>query len=151
MSEQAPRPTGSCGDNGGRTRSGFPCRQTMNLSPTTGLCIWHDLTRGDERKALHAAAVAASARASHLRRIERQVTTPDNMPRFEPDTLERLAKWHQWASRAVGVGEVDARTGDSICRHLKELRPTLIQLGLEKRVRELEAELRRYKKRVGER
>lgn len=146
-----PRPAVTCGGAGGVNEQGGPCRQAVNLSPTTGLCVHHDPLRVDEARALARVGGVASGRAKRLQRIERMTTTPDNMPREEPDTLERLARWHRWVTRAVATGLIDARTAHEITCSLKELRPVLIQIGLEKRVRELEAELRRYKKRVGER
>ena len=50
----------------------------------------------------------------------------------------------------MSLGWIDARTSDSLCRHLKELRPTLIQLGYAQRVKELERELQRIRKRESE-
>ena len=150
LTNQAPpRPAITCGSNGGKNERGEPCGTAMNLSPTSGLCVHHDPARVDEARALYKTGAAAAARATHLRRIERQVTTPDNMPREEPDTLARLARWHRWVVRAVATGLVDARTAREITGSLKELRPVLVQIGLEKRVKELEAELRKYKKRLG--
>jgi len=49
------------------------------------------------------------------------------------------------------VGEIDARTGDSICRHVKELRPVLISIDMDKRVRELERQLKAAKKELEKR
>ncbi len=144
-----PRPAVTCGSNGGINERGEACGVAMNLSPTTGLCIHHDPKRVDEARALYKTGGAAATRATHLRRIERMTTTPENMPRFKPDTLERLAAWLQWTVTAVGTGQVDARTAAEMTRALQQLRPVLTSIGLDRRVKELERELRAYKKRAG--
>ena len=118
----------------------------MNLSATTGLCLHHDPERVDEARALYKTGSAAAARATHLRRIERLTTAPANLPRDEPDTLGRLARWHRWVVRAVATGEIDARTAREITGSLKELRPVLLSLNLERRVKELEMALQKARK-----
>ena len=141
-----PRPAVTCGDHGGRNQQGEACGVAMNLSATTGLCLHHDPARVDEARALYKTGSAAAGRATHLRRIELLTTEPVNLPRAEPDTLGRLARWHRWVVRAVATGEIDARTAHEITCSLKELRPVLLNLNLERRVKELEMALKKARK-----
>ena len=140
----------TCGTSGGTNADGRPCGSTLGLSPTNGLCLQHDPERTEERRAVVAAGGRAAGEKARQRRLEMQHARPEQMPDYEPDTLERVALWHQWASKAVGLGWIDARTSDSLCRHLKELRPTLVAIGHEQRVKELERELQRIRKRESE-
>ena len=129
-----------CGDRGGRCKDGSPCEAFRNLSETTGLCMHHDPARADEALALVKAGGAASGAPL--------LAKP---PSFPPDTLEHVAKWHAWATASVAKGKLPSRLADSICRHLKELRPVLLGLGMEQRVRELEAQLKAAQKELGAR
>jgi len=128
----------TCGDAGGITKTGAPCAAFRNLSSTTGLCLWHDPSRGDER-----AVCARRGGEGSRRRVEESKAKP---PSYAPDTLAHLAAWHQWAADSVATGKLPARTADSVCRHLKELRPVLLNLNLEHRLKELEVELKAAKK-----
>jgi hypothetical protein len=139
----------TCGDAGGVNGAGEPCSSRVLLE--SGLCAHHDPDRRHEMKLVRAAGGRAKADIYRLQKRINETTAPENLPAFKPDTLERLAAWHQWASRAVAVGEIDGRTGDSICRHLKELRPVLIATGMEARVKELEAALKKAKRELGQR
>ena len=129
-----------CGNAGGLTKDGAPCAAYRNLSESTGLCMWHDPDRQPERDANQRAAVAG--------RETKEAKRPKALPDFAPDSLDHLSEWHQWAVKAVACAEIATRTGDTICRHLQQLRPTLLSLDMERRVRELEAELRKAKKQL---
>ena len=134
----------TCGDAGGVNVDGAACAAFRRLSEESGLCVWHDPSREEERDALHHSRMEGARAATEARAVKR----PERMPSFPPDTLDRLAKWHQWAVSAVAVGEINTRVGDSIARNLQQLRPVLLNLGLEGRVRELEVELRKAKKKA---
>ena len=134
----------TCGDAGGVNVDGAPCAAFRRLSEDTGLCTWHDPSRGLEREAIHTARMAGR----QVQAAEQRAKRPETMPKFAPDTLDRLAKWPHWAVSAVAVGEINTRTADSIARNLQQLRPVLLNLGLEGRVRELEVELRKAKKKA---
>jgi len=134
----------TCGDVGGVSKDGTPCAAFRRLDPDTGLCVWHDPARESEREAIHTARMAGFQAHTAERRAKR----PETMPKFPPDTLDRLSQWHQWAVAAVAIGEINTRTADSISRNLQQLRPVLLNLDMERRVRELEAELKRAKRKV---
>ena len=132
----------TCGDAGGRTKKDAPCAAFRNLDPASGRCMWHDESRLDDRARL--CATRDRARAEKLAAPKR----PETMPTFKPDTLSRLSHWHQWAVSAVATTEINTRTGDTICRHLQQLRPVLITLGLEERLKEAEQKLALAKKQL---
>lgn len=133
----------TCGDSGGRRRDGTPCRVTFGLSQENGRCLFHDPQRKEMRRAMRSAGGRSSGELARLAKAARETVAPEGLPKFEPNTLERLALWHQWVARAVAIGEIGARTAGEITRTLKELRPALMQLDLEKRVKELERELKK--------
>lgn len=139
MIEGAP----TCGDAGGRRADGEPCQVQTGLSEINGRCLHHDPDRGEERQAFHSAGGRRSAEIVKAAKRRRETTAPANMPSFDPDTLEKLAAWHKWVARAVATGEIGARTAGEITRTLKELRPALLQIDLEKQVKELERELKK--------
>ena len=130
----------TCGDAGGRTKKGEPCAAFRRLSEDTGLCMHHDPARKDECDEIQRLAAEGYRRHLTLEPLS-----------FAPDTLEHLAQWHQWAVKAVAAGNMASRTADSVCRHLKELRPVLLNLNRERRVRALEAAWKEAKQRVGRR
>lgn len=146
MRDAHPNRAPTCGDAGGVNGEGEPCESQILLD--SGRCAHHDEERRKEMKLIRAAGGRAAADIARLAKKVRETTAPENLPDFDPDTLDRLARWHQWAARAVAIGEISGRTGDSICRHLKELRPTLIQIDLEQRVKDLEKQLKRARQRL---
>jgi hypothetical protein len=126
----------------GKTANGSPCRVTSNLNPATGECFWHD----ESRRAKAAEARSKGGAVSAAKKKGARVAKPESLPPFKPDSLERVALWHQWAVDAAATGEIDARTSDSICRHLKELRPTIEKVDMEKRFKEAMKKLALYEK-----
>lgn len=130
----------TCGSRGGVTKEGLPCETFRNLGEESGRCMWHDPERVKERALLTGAQNSAKVQKAELAK------EPAEPPPYAPDTLEALSLWHQWAADAVATGRLGVRAADSICRHLRELRPTLQALGMERRLKELEAELKATKK-----
>ena len=125
---------------------GSRCDSSIGLG-LTGLCIHHDPDRAElateiRRSGAKAqgAAIRAARRAADVRTV-----APDEAP-TAPSTLEDIAEWHRWTAVAVATGQVDPRTAGEITRSLRELRPTLTAIGMEKRVRELEAQLATLKR-----
>jgi hypothetical protein len=133
----------TCGDSGGKTQSGAPCGATLGLGEESGLCVVHDPERATQSMLDRREGGRLSGIVRSLERERRATTRPENLPTFPPDNLERLAAWHIWAANAVATGEIAARTGDTIARLLKELRPVLLNLDLEKKVKQLEQALKR--------
>jgi hypothetical protein len=138
--------TKTCGDYGGVNKAGEPCGLTLGLNERTGLCIQHDPERAEERRAQVKRGGEGARITAWRNKLEKMTTAPENLPTDPPDTLERLASWHIWAAGAVATGEIDARTADSICRHLQQLRPTLLNLGFEKRLKQYEQAVAHWKK-----
>jgi len=99
----------TCGDSGGVTKAGLPCRSALNLSPEDGLCIAHDPERVDEARAMRVAAGKATGLANRKRRAASPLVVPK-----PPRTLQDAVEWSSWAMHAVATGEIDARTGHEI-------------------------------------
>lgn len=137
----------TCGDSGGVSVSGKPCASRVLLE--TGLCAHHDPAFKEEIRIVRAAGGRTTTDIRRLQRRIKDTVAPADLPSFPPDSLERLSRWHQWAVKSVATGEISERNADAICRHLSSLRPTLINLGLEKRVKELEASLKKAKRELG--
>ena len=103
--KQAP----TCGDSGGVTLAGKPCRSSISLSPENGLCRVHDPARAKE--VLEMRRAGAHARGEAARRAK--AALPDDVPRA-PKTLQDAVEWSSWAIRAVATGEIDPRVGHEI-------------------------------------
>ncbi len=65
-----------------------------------------------------------------------------------PEALEDVAVWLRWLTVAVVTGRVDARTAHEATVALKELRPTLEKIDLDRRVKELEKQLKQARKEI---
>jgi hypothetical protein len=123
-----------------------PCRSALGLSETTGLCPHHDPERAEEMRLVRAAGSRASSDIARLARRIRESVAPANLPSFPPNSLARLSLWHQWTATAVATGELEAKTAREITLSLKELRPVLLAVGMERRVKELEAALKKARR-----
>src|SRR5205814_6373986 len=95
----------TCGDAGGLTKAGAPCRSTLHLS-ATGLCLMHDPERTEARAAMRAqGGVAAAAK----RKAKTAAASPDDVP-APPVTLDDAVKYFAWLTNAIASGKLDART-----------------------------------------
>jgi hypothetical protein len=131
-----------CGDAGGRTKSGAPCRQRMNLSPETGLCVFHDPGRKDELRAM----VAAGGKAKGEKIRKEKAANPDFAPRA-PRSLSEAATFASWLTHAIVTGEVDARVGYNAAFALKAFQSLAEKRDLQREVEKLRAELAEAQKR----
>ena len=101
----APESTRSCGDNGGLTKAGTPCRSSLNLSLTNGRCAFHDPERAATVREMRAKGGVAAGRAKRQAKTADPATVPAN-----PKTLDDAVAYASWLTRAVCVGDIDART-----------------------------------------
>jgi hypothetical protein len=90
---------------------GTRCQQKVGLSPE-GYCIWHDPERQEEaqrrrQRGGEVAGALAKVRG-RSRRTVRVVPESEALP--PPETMEDALKWASWATWAVTVGKIDART-----------------------------------------
>lgn len=124
-----------CGDAGGQTSAGQPCRNTLGLG-ADGRCPTHS-TDSVER-----------AKVPPPRNPPRLVITtvpPEALPPEALDSLDGVAAWLVWVIQAVARGEIDARTANEMTRALKELRPVLLHVGYERRLKAYERAIRLWK------
>jgi hypothetical protein len=130
-----------CGDSGGVTREGSPCRSRLNLSPDTGLCLQHDPARREAARAMQSA--GAIAKAEVMRR--RKAALPAGVPRA-PRTLEDAERVASWITRAVLVGDIDVRVAEAATKAVRQFQLVVEKRVLQDRVRELELMLREARK-----
>src|ERR1019366_3860860 len=119
---QGARTPRACGDAGGMTKAGTPCRSVLNLSPATGKCLMHDETRATERASMRSAGGAAAKVARTKGKAADPVTVPPRMK-----TLADAVAMASWITNAVMRGEVEARTAESATKACRQF-----QLGEEK-------------------
>lgn len=125
----------TCGDAGGITKAGAPCRCSMNLS-AAGLCIVHD----PERAAIRAEMRAAGGSAAAVAKRRRKAADPVKVPRA-PKTIEDAEKFASWLTHAVCIGEIDARTAHEAAVCLREFRGASEKRIMEAELKALRAEL----------
>ena len=118
---------------GALTKSGAPCRQKMNLSPTSGRCLVHDDERAAERAAMH----SAGAKAANAARRRLMAADPADAP-AEPRTLKDAERASAWVMRAVLTGVIDQRVGDTATKAIREFRLTVEKRVLAEKLRRLE-------------
>jgi hypothetical protein len=136
-----PPPTGpTCGSNGGRTKAGTACRSTLNLSPTSGMCVQHDPDRADQARALW----AMGGRASGERKRRAKAALPEGVP-SAPRCLEDAVKFASWLTRAIADGTIDARTGHESAYALNCFKAAAEKRDLERQVADLQAQLKAFK------
>ena len=90
----------TCGDAGGLTKAGAPCRSTLNLGDG-GRCLMHDTSRAEERLRVTQAGGVASAVAKR----DRKTADPDDVP-TAPRTLQDAVTWSSWAIHGVACGRI---------------------------------------------
>jgi len=124
-----PPPSGGmCGDHGGITKAGAPCRSRLNLSPTSGRCLQHDADRAESAHALR----IAGGRASGMKQRMARAALPEGAPKA-PRTLEDAVRIAAWITRATLVGEIDVRVSEAATKAVRQF-----QLGEEKRAMQKE-------------
>lgn len=99
----------TCGDRGGLTAAGAPCRGSGRLLGPNGLCIYHDPTQAEEvqrRQALGRERQNAQVRTQTL-------ATKNGVP-DAPKNLADAVVWASWAMHAVASGQLDARVGHEV-------------------------------------
>lgn len=125
----------TCGDAGGRTQSGRPCRVYMNLG-ATGLCLMHDASRIEERRAVHAKGGVAKGVAVRQARA----VLPEDCPKA-PKTLADAERYASWLTHAVCIGTIDARTAHEAAVCLREFRGANEKRVLQAELKSLRADL----------
>ncbi len=123
-----------CGDAGGKTAAGLPCRSPLGLGEN-GLCLSHD----PERKAAAREVRAAGGRAAgESKRASRPV--PNNVPP-PPKTLDDAVKFASWLTHAVCVGTLDARSAHEAGYSLNVFKAAVEKRDLQREIAQLRAEL----------
>ena len=133
-----------CGDSGGLTNAGEPCGTYLNLSSSSGLCLFHCPDREQERLAVR----QAGGRASAVAKRDRKTADPDDVPRA-PRTLQDAVTWSSWAIHGVACGRIDARTAHEIGYLVNAFKAAVEKRDLERQIAELRAELAEAQKRPG--
>jgi len=126
----------TCGDAGGITKAGAPCRTTMNLSATTGRCVQHDPERAAERAAMQ----SAGGTAAKVAKVRAKAADPSTVPNA-PQTIEDAERFASWLTHAVCVGGIDARTAHEAAVCLREFRGAAEKRIMEREIKALRAEL----------
>ena len=126
----------TCGDSGGVTKTGLPCRCTLNLSPVTGRCLQHDETRMAERAAMRSAGGTATSASRRLAKAADPATVPP-----APKTIEDAEKFASWLTFTVCSGGIDARTAHEAAVCLREFRGAAEKRIMEREIKALRAEL----------
>ncbi len=126
----------TCGDSGGATVAGKPCRSTISLSTENGLCRVHDPTRAEEVREMRRA--GARAKGESVRRAK--AVPPDHVPRA-PKTLQDAVEWSSWAIRAVATGEIDPRVGHEIGYLVNAFKAAVEKRDLQHEIEELRTQL----------
>jgi len=103
------RPLRRCGDSGGMTKAGTPCRSALGLDDAKGLCPHHDPLRAELMRETR----AKGGRKAHEVRRRMKAALPHEVPK-PPKTLQDAVAWSSWAMYAVATGEIDARTGHEV-------------------------------------
>lgn len=125
----------ACGDAGGRTQSGRPCRVYMNLG-ATGLCLMHDASRAEERRAVHVKGALAKGAAVRAARA----ALPEDCPKA-PKTIADAEHFASWLTHAVCIGKIDARTAHEAAVCLREFRGANEKRVLQAELKALRADL----------
>ena len=122
-----------CGDSGGVTKAGRPCRASLNLSAVNGRCLFHDDARRAEARAIRVA--GAKAKAVKIRK--EKAALPENCPRA-PHTLQDAERIAAWITRATLIREIDVRVSEAGTKAVRQFQLTVEKRTLQDRVRELE-------------
>ncbi len=124
-----------CGDAGGKTKAGTPCRSPLGLGEN-GLCMNHD----PDRQAVAREVRAAGGRATGAARRAARVTLPGDVPAV-PKTLDDAARYFAWLTNAIVTGRLDARSGHEAAFALKGFQSAAEKRDLQAEITKLRAEL----------
>lgn len=130
--------TRRCGDAGGMTKAGAPCRTPLNLDPVTGLCLMHDPARLEQRRHVQ----TAGGNAKQRDRIRELAADPDTVPR-QMRTLHDAVQMAAWIADKVLRGELDARTAESATKAVRQFQLAEEKATLLARLRDAETTIRR--------
>lgn len=134
----------TCGDSGGRTKSGANCRTSLNLG-ASGLCLQHDPARAAERQAVH----AAGGKATAARKRERRAAAgPRDIP-AAPKSLDDAVRISAWITHATLQGEIDVRVSEAATKAIRQFQLCVEKRELVQRLKEAQAELDALKKAKG--
>lgn len=125
--------TRTCGDAGGVTKAGAPCRSFLNISPASGRCAMHDDARKAERLAIH----SAGGSASKVAKTKAKAADASEAP-AAPRTLADAVAVASWITRSVLIGAIDVRVAEAATKAVRQF-----QLGEEKRA--LESEIKKLR------
>lgn len=92
-----------------RKDDGERCGCRTRLNPETGLCVWHDPEREEQRRQMQrqgGKATAAKRRPDGL--------LPEELPPLE--SHEDAQRWLDRVGRAVATGRIDNRDANSVVR-----------------------------------
>ncbi len=131
---------GTCGEAGGITKAGTPCRARLNLSPTNGRCLQHDPERVEVARDMRLAGAHAAGKAQQ----KAKAALPDGVPGI-PKTLDDAARFSAWTANAILEGKIDARTGEAAIKACRQFQLCEKERGLERKVKELEAQLKQFR------
>lgn len=131
-----------CGDAGGKTKDGKPCRSPLGLGDN-GLCMNHDPARQADATEVR----AAGGRAAGEVRRKARALLPDkaNVP-APPKTLDDAVKFASWLTHAVCVGTLDARSAHEAGYSLNVFKAAVEKRDLQREIAALRAELAAAKK-----
>ena len=132
----ARRMTTTCGAAGGRTKAGTACRSSLNLSPSSGLCMMHDPERVEERRAMHSAGGAAAKVAKRRAKAADPAAVPEI-----PKTLDDAATYFAWLVDQGARGAMDARTVHECAFALKGFQSAAEKRDMEREIKKLRDEL----------
>jgi hypothetical protein len=126
-----------CGDAGGKTKDGKPCRAPLGLGDN-GLCMNHDPSRQAEAREVRAAGGVAAGAAKRAARVT--VPGKENVP-LPPKTLDDAVKFASWLTHAVCVGTLDARSAHEAGYSLNVFKAAVEKRDLQREIAALRAEL----------
>jgi hypothetical protein len=115
---------------------GSPCRVFMGLDAVSQLCAAHDPARAEEWRKRQ----GAGGRKSNEQRKQERRRLPAKMPP-RPTTIAEAGAYATWVLWAVDVGELDARSGETSIKALRQFQLCHEKSALEDEIKKLRAEL----------
>jgi hypothetical protein len=114
--------TPQCGDAGGTTKAGQPCRGRLNLSPVNGLCLEHDPDRVEARRVVHVAGARAKGR---FQREETEAERAVVVASRQLETFDGLIRLQAVNLAETDAGRRDTRTSEAVSKGIREQRMNL--------------------------
>lgn len=93
-----------------RKDDGQRCGSRTGLNEETGLCLWHDPEREDERRYVQSQGGKATARS---RQPDGELTE-DDLPGGPPTTAADARMWCAWGVWAAASGKIDPKRAHEI-------------------------------------